>query len=59
MIQYNYYYFGPFLYKATMNNNEIKKIKEICFYYRALCKKLSKNYSSTLGYKNRWKISFK
>ena len=30
MIQYNYYYFGPFLYKAKMNDNEIKKIKEIC-----------------------------
>ena len=30
MIQYKFYYFGPYLYKAKMNENEIKQIKEIC-----------------------------
>jgi len=30
MVKYNFYYFGPFLFKSKINNNEIKMIKEIC-----------------------------
>ena len=29
-IKYTYYYFGPFLYKSKMKDNEIKQIKELC-----------------------------
>ena len=29
-IHYNYYFWGPLLFKATVNDVDLKKLKKIC-----------------------------
>ena len=29
-IEYNYFHWGPFLYKTKLNNKEINNIKKLC-----------------------------
>jgi hypothetical protein len=41
-INYNYYHWGPFLYKTIINQNELKEIKK-------LCSKKSKDYRKNLA----------
>ena len=54
-INYNFYHWGPFLYKTKLTNEEINKIKKLCK------KNIKKNFRSNLAglIKNEYEINSK